>query len=76
LPRAKSPRDLALNRTCPIWMYGRIGNSLVTRRSDGFVDSADAEAKRDALVARAKADRSVVPTTGECVERYPISKTR
>jgi hypothetical protein len=57
-------------------MYGRIGNSLVTRRSAGFVDSADAEAKRDALVARAKADRSVVPTTGECVERYPISKTR
>jgi hypothetical protein len=55
-------------------MYGRIGNSLVPRPSTGLVDLAGAEAMRDALVARTKADSSLVPTIGECVEKYLTSR--
>lgn len=70
---ARSKR-LALNCTCPIWLYGRFGNSLVPRQSTGFVDIADAEAMRDALIARAKEESSSVPTIRECVGKYLTSR--
>ncbi len=64
----------AMGCDCPIWMYGRTGNSLVPRQSTGFTDLADAEALRDKLIAQSKNESVHGPTVEECVNKYLASR--
>ncbi len=64
----------AMGCQCPIWMYGRAGNSVVPRQSTGFTDLADAEAMRDALIAQSKNETVHGLKIGECIEKYLASR--
>jgi len=64
----------AMGCDCPIWMYGRTGNTLVPRQSTGFTDLPDAEAMRDALIAQSKNENVHGPQLGECIEKYLASR--
>ena len=64
----------AMGCDCPIWMYGRTGNTLVPRQSTGFTDLPDAEAMRDALIAQSKNENVHGPQIGECIEKYLASR--
>jgi integrase/recombinase XerD len=66
-------KRLAMDCHCPIWMYGRVGNSLVPRQSTGFTDLAEAEALRDSLVAKTKSEAVHGLRIGECVQKYLAS---
>ena len=50
-------KRLAMDCDCPIWMYGRSGNSFVPRQSTGLNDLAKAEALRDSLIAHPTASQ-------------------
>jgi integrase len=64
----------AMGCECPIWMYGRTGNSVVPRQSTGFTDLADAEAMRDALIAQSKNDAVHGSKIGDCIDKYLASR--
>ena len=64
----------AMGCDCPIWMYGRTGDSLVPRQSTGFTDLAEAEAMRDALVAQSKSEAVHGPKIAECITKYLASR--
>jgi hypothetical protein len=64
----------AMGYQCPIWMYGRTGNSLVPRQSTGYTDLAEAEAMRDALIAQSQSQAVHGPRIGECIEKYLASR--
>src|SRR5215831_17853894 len=66
-------KRLAMDCDCPIWMYGRSGNSLVPRQSTGFNDLAKAEALRDSLIARSKSESAHGVRIDECVQKYLAS---
>ncbi len=70
---ARSKR-LAVHCQCPIWMYGRVGKSLVPRQSTGLADFADAEAMRVALIAQSKRESSPGPLIEDCVQKYLASR--
>ena len=59
---------------CPLWMYGRTGNSLVPRQSTGYTDLAEAEALRDSLQAEGKSEKVHGPRIGDCAENYLASR--
>ena len=64
----------AMGCECPIWMYGRTGNSLVPRQSTGFTDVAEAEALRDALIAESRNEAVHGTRIGECIDKYLASR--
>ena len=64
----------AMGCDCPIWMYGRTGNTLVPRQSTGFTDLADAESMRDALTAQSKNEKVHGPRIEDCVSKYLASR--
>ena len=64
----------AMGCNCPIWMYGRTGNTLVPRQSTGFTDLADAEALREKLIAQAKNENVHGPRIEDCVSKYLASR--
>jgi integrase/recombinase XerD len=66
-------KRLAMGCQCPIWMYGRVGDSLVPRQSTGFTDLAEAEAMRDTLIAQSKSEMVHGFRIGECVQKYLAS---
>jgi integrase len=70
---AKAKRQ-AMHCQCPIWMYGRAGNSVVPRQSTGFTNLADAEAMRDALVAQSKGETVHGAKISDCIQKYLASR--
>src|ERR1019366_5721869 len=64
----------AMGCECPIWMYGRTGNSFVPRQSTGLTDLAEAEAMRGALIAQSNNDKVHGPRIAECVTKYLASR--
>ena len=64
----------AMGCQCPIWMYGRTGNSVVPRQSTGLTDLAEAEGMRDALIAQSKSETARGPKVSECIEKYLASR--
>lgn len=66
-------KRLAMDCECPIWMYGRIGNSLVPRQSTGLNYLAKAESLRDSLIARSKREAANGVKIDECVQKYLAS---
>jgi integrase len=60
----------AMGCQCPIWMYGRTGNSVVPRQSTGFTDLAEAEALRDTLIAQSKNETAHGPKLEDCISKY------
>ena len=64
----------AMGCQCPIWMYGRTGNSVVPRQSTGLTDLAEAEAMRDALIAQSKNEAVHGSKLGDCIAKYLASR--
>jgi hypothetical protein len=54
-------------------MYGRTGNSVVPRQSTGFTDLSEAEAMRDALIAKSKSETVHGLRIEECIEKHLAS---
>lgn len=67
-------KRLAMGCQCPIWIYGRVGNSLVPRQATGFTDLSEAEKMRNSLVAQAKDKAVQGDRIGDCANRYLVSR--
>jgi len=66
-------KRLAMDCQCPIWMYGRVGGSLVPRQSTGFTNLAEAEALRASLIAQSKSEAVHGLRIDECIQKYLAS---